>query len=93
MAVALAMALRRALPAFSDPASVDDHIVVVGVTVDPDGAEGEAVNLHCRPPGQSLLALLARRHCDPDMRLSARSAKRVCLIGPSVDEALPRQQD
>jgi hypothetical protein len=49
------MALRRALSALPDPASVDDHVVVVGVTVDPDGAEQEAVNLHCRPPGQSLL--------------------------------------
>jgi len=53
VAVALAMALRRALSALPDPASVDDQVVVVGVTVDSDGAEGEAVNLHCRPQARA----------------------------------------
>src|SRR5487761_1457369 len=52
MPVALPVSLGGALSALPDPASIDDHIVVVGVTIDPNGAEGEAVDPHDKSPNR-----------------------------------------
>src|SRR5487761_1290602 len=52
MPVALPVSLGGVLSALPDPASIDDHIVVVGVTIDPNGAEGEAVDPHDKSPNR-----------------------------------------
>src|SRR6266699_6758310 len=42
--------LGRLLLAVADLPAVDDHIVLVGAVVDAEGAKGEIIEVHLRPP-------------------------------------------
>jgi len=50
MAVAVPVLFGGLLFSLPNLAPVDDHVVLIGHAVDPDGAEGEILEAHWHPP-------------------------------------------